>query len=89
MLPMLKNGNVLSMVIFLAIISFLAVMFRMKGVELDYKISKKNKETRKITQENKNLKAERAKELSIENLNRLARKHKMKEPSQKQVIVVP
>ena len=88
-IPLFKNGNTLSMIIAFVLISFFAVMFRMKGVELDYKINKRDKELRKVVLENKELKAKRARELSIESLNNLANKHKMKEPSQKQVIVVP
>ena len=67
----------------------LAIVFRMKSIEQDYLISEKRKEVRKLLEVNKALKADRAKSLSTKNLSRLAENHNMKEPSQKQIILVP
>jgi len=77
--------------IFLTITIFgiLFVLFRMKGVELDYKSSSVSKDIKKIKLENKELKAEKAKRLSMKNLRRLAKKYELKEPNQKQIIVIP
>ena len=61
----------------------------MKSVEQDYLISQKRKEIKKVNDLNKALKADRAKALSTKNLSRIAKSHKMKEPSQKQIILVP
>ena len=68
---------------------FFAVYFRMKSVDLDYAMVKIKKAEREVLRRNKKFKAIRAKELSIDNLNSLARIHKMQSPSQKQIIVIP
>ncbi len=77
--------------IFLTITIFgvLFILFRMKNVELDYKISSIKKDTKSILLENKELKAKKAKRLSIKNLKRLAAKYELREPKQKQIIVIP
>jgi cell division protein FtsL len=71
------------------IISILFVLFRMKGVELDYKVNTVNSKIEKNLSENKELKAKKAKLLSAKNLRAMANKHSLKQPSQKQIIVVP
>lgn len=67
----------------------MAIVFRMKSVEQDYQLSEKRKEIRRVLEINKALKADRARSLSTKNLARLAKSHEMKEPSQKQIILVP
>jgi len=71
------------------IFGILFVLFRMKSVELDYKISSVKKDIKKIKLENKELKADKAKRLSMKNLRRLASKYELNEPQQKQIIVIP
>ncbi len=71
------------------IISILFVLFRMKGVELDYKVNAVNSKIEKHLLENKELKAKKAKMLSTKNLRNMASKHSLKQPTQKQIIVVP
>lgn len=66
----------------------LFVLFRMKSIEIDYKISNVNKEIEKVTLENKELKAIKAKMLSVSNLKAMAKKYKLKQPRQKQIIVI-
>ena len=56
--------------LFLMVIGVLFVLFRMKSVELDYKVSEVNKKIRKNEVENKKLEASKAKLLSIKNLRR-------------------
>lgn len=70
-------------------ISILFVLFRMKGVELDYKINEVNSKIEKSVLENKELKAKKANLLSTKNLRSMANTHSLKQPSQKQIIVVP
>ncbi|MFT6068781.1 MAG: cell division protein FtsL [Bacteriovoracaceae bacterium] len=70
-------------------ISILFVLFRMKGVELDYKVNEVNSKIEKHLLENKELKAKKAKMLSTKNLRHMASKHSLKQPTQKQIIVVP
>lgn len=70
-------------------LAILFVLFRMKNVEMDYKISKTNKEIEKVLLDNKELKAKRARMLSSEKLRKLASMHNLDQPKQEQVIVIP
>lgn len=76
-------------VLTISVLSLLFVMFRMKTVELDYKITEKNRLIEKAISFNKDLKAVKAKLLSVKNLRAMAKKHGLSEPNQKQVIVIP
>lgn len=64
------------------------VVFRMKNVEMDYKISKTNKEIEKVVLDNKELKAKKARMLSAEKLRTLADRHSLTQPKQNQIIVI-
>jgi hypothetical protein len=72
-----------------SVIGVLFVLFRMKSIELDYKISEIDKERNKIEMEGKEIKATKARLLSVKNLRKLARKYDLKQPSSKQIIVIP
>jgi len=85
----LKKGNNLVILVFFILTCLMAIVFRMKSVEQDYQLSEKRKEVRRVLETNKALKADRARSLSTKNLARLAKSHRMKEPSQKQIILVP
>jgi predicted oxidoreductase len=61
----------------------------MKNVELDYAISKANREIEKVIMDNKELKAKKARMLSSEKLRRLAASHNLDQPKQEQIIVIP
>ena len=73
----------------LTVISVTIVLFRMKGVEQSYKHNKIIKKIKSTSFVNKELKANKAKKLSIDNLRRLARKFKFTEPKEKQIIIIP
>lgn len=70
-------------------LAILFVLFRMKNVEMDYTISKTNREIEKVILDNKELKAKKARMLSGEKLRKLALLHKLNQPRQDQVIVIP
>lgn len=70
-------------------LAVLFVLFRMKNVEMDYKITNTNREIEKVLLDNKELKAKKAKMLSPEKLRQLANVHKLDQPSQEQIIVIP
>lgn len=70
-------------------LAILLVLFRMKNVEMDYKISKSNRDIEKVLMDNKELKAKNARLLSTERLRRLAAAHNLDQPKQDQIIVVP
>ena len=61
----------------------------MKSIELDYKMSDKTKKVEKISIKNKEIKASKARLLSTKSLRRMAKRHRLKEPSQKQIIIIP
>jgi len=72
-----------------AVLSMLFVLFRMKGVELDYKISNIDQQIEQISLESKELKAKKARILSVRRLRKLAEKFGLAEPKQGQIIVIP
>ncbi|MFA6237267.1 MAG: hypothetical protein WC635_08090 [Bacteriovorax sp.] len=70
-------------------LAILFVLFRMKNVEMDYKISKSNRDIERVLLDNKELKAKNARLLSTERLRRLAAAHNLDQPKQDQIIVIP
>lgn len=70
-------------------LAILFVLFRMKNVEMDYTISKTNREIEKVVMDNKELKAKKARMLSAEKLRKLAMAHNLDQPKQDQIIVIP
>ncbi len=81
------HGFPISLVITIVLIMF--VVFRMKAVEQDYQYSSLMKKIEKHMIENRELKAKKAGLLSVKNLRKIARNHKMQEPKQRQIIVIP
>ena len=71
------------------ILAVLFVLFRMKGVELDYQVNIVNKDIEEISVENKDLKARRARLMSVDRLRSMAKQHGLSQPKQNQIIVVP
>ena len=69
--------------------AILFVLFRMKNVEMDYKITKANRDIEKVLLDNKELKAKNARMLSTDKLRRLASVHHLDQPKQDQIIVIP
>ena len=72
-----------------SVLGVLFVLFRMKSVELDYKITEVNKKISKERLEQKELGAKKAGLLSINNLRKLAKRYNLKQPTQAQIIVIP
>lgn len=70
-------------------LAILFVLFRMKNVEMDYRISQTNREIEKVLLDNKELKAKKARMLSTEKLRKLASAHNLDQPKQEQIIVIP
>jgi hypothetical protein len=70
-------------------VAILFVLFRMKNVEMDYQITKANKDIEKVLTDNKELKAKNARMLSTDRLRKLAAVHQLDQPKQDQIIVIP
>lgn len=83
------SNQVFPFVLTFFIIALLFVLFRMKGVELDYKITSVNKDIERVTLDNKELKAKKARLLSVKRLRKMAVKYGLKRPRQKQIIILP
>ena len=73
----------------LSVLGILFVLFRMKGIELNYKITNVNKDIEKVALESKELKAKKARLLSVKNLRTMAKKYDLRQPKQSQVMVIP
>jgi hypothetical protein len=69
-------------------LAILFVLFRMKNVEMDYQITKANRDIEKVLLD-KELKAKNARMLSTDRLRRLALVHHLDQPKQDQIIVIP
>lgn len=79
-------------IVYLLIFVSLSVGFvysRMRGVELQYQVNKIVKKIENEVQTNKKLKAQKADLMSVRNLKKIASKFDLKEPTQKQIIVIP
>ena len=76
-------------IIILVCLSIGFVYSRMRGVELQYQVNQLVKEIELENQTNKKLKAQKADLMSVRNLKTIAKKYKLKEPTQKQIIVIP
>lgn len=85
----LLSSQGLPIVLSLVVITVLFVLFRMKGIELNYEIANVKKEVERVKIEGKELKAKKARLLSVSNLRKMARRYNLAQPKQHQIIVVP
>ena len=83
------TSQTLPLIFVFTVIGIMFVLIRMKGVEQDYKYNEvaKRIDIQKI--KNKELKAHRARELSIKKLNSYAKKFNLNEPDEKHIIIIP
>ena len=77
------------LVLSISVLGILLVLLRMKSVEQDYLINEIEKERKTLTFQNKNLKAQKASQLSIKNIQRMAEKYDLARPTRDQIIVIP
>jgi len=77
------------LILVLSTIGILFVLIRMKGVEQDYKYNEVSKKLRVEKIENKELKAHKARMLSVKKLKGFAKKYNLKQPNDKHIIVIP
>lgn len=79
----------LPLLLTMAIMGVLFVLFRMKTLELDYKITDTKGEIKKVELERKELNANKARLLSVNNLRDFSKKYNLKQPNSNQIIVIP
>lgn len=83
------SGQGFPIVLTITVLGILLVLFRMKSVEINYKIDEYENQITKAGQDNKDLRAEKARLLSVKSLREIAMRHNLKEPGPSQIIVVP
>ena len=72
-----------------SVIGIMFVLIRMKGVEQDYAFNELEKKVKVQQSQNKELKAKRARQLSMKKLKALADKFDLSEPDEKRIIIIP
>ena len=85
----LVNSQTLPLIFVVSIIGIMFVLIRMKGIEQDYKFNDIQKRVSIQQVQNKELKAKRARQLSMKKLKAYAKKFKLSEPDEKRIIIIP
>jgi hypothetical protein len=85
----LFNPQALPFTLTFTTLAILFVAFRMKGIEQAYSLNIINADIDKAIIRNKELKAQRAKEMSVPKLREFAVKYGLKEPGPEQIILIP
>ena len=89
LMEFLFNPQALPFTLTLTTLAVLFVGFRMKGIEQAYSLNNIESDIQKATIRNKELKAQRAREMSVPRLRELAAKYDLKEPGPEQIILIP
>lgn len=89
LLEFLFNPKALPFTLTFTTLAILFVGFRMKGIEQVYLLNGIETEIEKATIKNKELKAQRAREMSVPRLREFAVKYDLKEPGPEQIILIP
>jgi hypothetical protein len=85
----LFNPQALPFTLTFTTLAILFVAFRMKGIEQAYSLNIINADIDKAIIRNKELKAQRAKDMSVPKLREFAVKYGLKEPGPEQIILIP
>lgn len=89
LLEFLFNPQALPFTLTFTTLAVLFVGFRMKGIEQAYLLNTIEQDIHKATIKNKELKAQRAREMSVPRLREFAVKYDLKEPGPEQIILIP
>jgi hypothetical protein len=89
LLEFLFNPKALPFTLTFTTLAVLFVGFRMKGIEQAYLLNNIEDDIYKSTIRNKELKAQRAREMSVPRLREFAVKYDLKEPGPEQIILIP
>lgn len=84
----LLNSKAMPLVFAFSVIGIMFVLIRMKGVEQDYAFNELEKRVKVQQLQNKELKAKRARHLSMKKLKALADKYDLSEPDEKRIIII-
>ncbi len=85
----LFNAKALPFTLTFITLAVLFVAFRMKGIEQAYLLNNIQHDIEKSIIRNKELKAQRAREMSVPRLREFAVKYDLKEPGPEQIILIP
>ncbi len=85
----LLTSNTLPLIFVVAVLGIMFVLIRMKGIEQDYKYTDLGKRLGIQKIKNKELKAQRARELSVKKLKAYSKKFNLNEPDEKHIIIIP
>ncbi len=85
----LLSSQVFPILLSVIALSILLILFRMKSVETHYAILQTQNEVDTAKQENKELRAQKARMLSVSSLKIIAQRHNLKEPATSQILVIP
>lgn len=83
------HSQVFPLLLSLSVLGILFVLIRMKGIEQDYNFNDIAEKIKIQKNENKQLKAVKARMLSVKKLESFAKKHNLKEPDEKHIIIIP
>lgn len=89
LIEFLFNAKALPFTLTFTILAVLFVAFRMKGIEQAYLVNNIEKDIEKAEIRNKELKAQRAREMSVPRLREFAVRYDLKEPGPEQIILIP
>ncbi len=89
LMEFLFNPSALPFTLVFTTLAVLFVAFRMKGIEQAYAINHINSDMQKAVINNKELKAQRAREMSVPKLREFATRYGLKEPGPEQIILIP
>ncbi len=85
----LFNPQALPFTLTFITLAVLFVAFRMKGIEQAYLVNNIEQEIFKTSIKNKELKAQRARNMSVTRLREFAVTYNLKEPGPEQIILIP
>lgn len=85
----LFSPTVLPFTLTFSCMAVLFVTIRMKSIEQAYQFNGLSQQINKAVVQNKELKAQRARLLSVKNLHAFAEKFNLKEPGPEQIILIP
>ena len=83
------TSQTLPLIFVVSILGVMFVLIRMKGIEQDYKYNEIAKRINVQRVQNKELKARKARELSVKKLKAYANKFELKAPDEKRIIIIP